>query len=149
TAVRDHHEDRADDAHEQVAADEEPGRILERTWDGDGHAQCREHEHSAKQLDLCATGVEPVHRPGRVVPTPPHRGEHHDGLCGPLPGEMLDQQVRQLDDREDVDQVEEELDGGHLGAAVPGAGECSGGHRGYLRVVGKAVVAHLERASGC
>ena len=127
-AVGDHHEHRTEEAHEQVAPDEEPGAVAEGAGYSDRHAQCGEHEHPGEQLHWGAARIQPVHRPGGVVPAPPHRGEHHDGLGSALPGEVLDEQVRELDDGEDVDQVEEELDRADLGSTVPDAGERDGSH---------------------
>ena len=106
---------------------------------------------TGKQLHWGAARIQPVHRPGGVVPAPPHRGKDHDGLGSTLPGEVLDEQVRELDDGEDVDQVEEELDGADLGSTVPGAGERDSSHSWRPRVcraIGSKATAPSGRPSG-
>lgn len=54
--------------------------------------------------------VELVREPGRVVPRPPDDEQHERRLGDALPGQVLEQQLRDLRDREDEDEVVEELE---------------------------------------
>ena len=102
--------------------------------------------------------VEPVGHPGRVDPRPPDDEQQEGGARHAGDGEVVDDLVRQLRDREDVDQVEEQLDrGGRLRDAVAArsqvADRCGGraGHRpGRLAGVGDDPVRREidERSAG-
>ena len=57
-------------------------------------------------------GVELVRDPGRVVPGPPDDEQAERRVPGAAPAQVVEQQVRDLRDREDEDEVVEELERG-------------------------------------
>ena len=112
---------RAPDLEEQVPADEQPGAVAERVGDPDRHEQAREHEPGEQQAHRQPVRLEPVHPPRRHVPGVDDRQRHDQGLGGRAQIDVLEQVVRELADREDVDEIEEELERRHdaLGAGLP------------------------------
>ena len=76
----------------------------------DRHQQARQHHEHQDEPDRHGVRVEPVGHPGGVVPRPVHRDEHECGFGGARPVDVRDEVVRQLGDREDVDEVEEQLE---------------------------------------
>ena len=82
--------------------------------------------------DRRRVGVELVGGPGRVVPRPPDRQQDDGGLAGALPVRCVQQRVRDLRDREDEDEVVEELERRGARVAVRRLGSGVAGHRGKL-----------------
>ena len=102
----------ATDLQRDVARREHQPLLAERLGQRGGHEQAREHHRGEHPADRGRGRIEPVGHPGRVDPGPPddeqqERRPRHAG-----DGEVAQDLVRQLCDREDVDQVEEQLDRG-------------------------------------
>jgi hypothetical protein len=74
------------------------------------HRQADQHQRDEQQAHLEALGVHPVGDPRGVGPDQPHHREQQRRLQRAADGRMVQQKVRQLRDREDVHQVEEQLD---------------------------------------
>jgi hypothetical protein len=110
-ATKSHDEEaRPADLQHQIAGDEQPSASGECIADRRGHQQAREHEPDEQRLDWPLVGVEPVRAPGRHVPRIDDR-ERHDQRLGTGPQvDVLEQVMRQLPDREDVDEIEEQLE---------------------------------------
>jgi hypothetical protein len=112
---------RGDECKEAVAPDldcdvgggEEQRLVAERLRDRDRHQEAGQHQRDQQQTDDDRAGIELVGDPGRVVPRPPDDEQHERRLSGPLPRQVLEQQVRYLRDRKDEDEVVEELERGH------------------------------------
>jgi hypothetical protein len=112
-----HHEAGAPDLHERVsAAHHEPERA-ERVGQGGGHRQADQHEQHEHEPDLQPIRIEPVRYPRRVGPGQPHHRQQDRGLHRARDRRRAEQMVRELCDREDVHQVEEQLDVGDSLAA--------------------------------
>ena len=102
----------ATDLQRDVARREQQPLLAERLRQRGGHEQAAEHHRGEHPADRRRGRVEPVRHPRRVDPRPPddeqqERGPRHAG-----DGEVVEDLVRQLGDREDVDEVEEQLDRG-------------------------------------
>ncbi len=93
-----------------VGAREQQRAVAEGVRDRDRHPEAREHAEHQDQAHADPVGVEPVDHPGRVDPRPPDDEQQERGLRRARPGEVVQQQVRELRDREDVDEVEEQLE---------------------------------------
>ena len=103
---------RAPDLDEQVAGDEQPRAPVEGVGDRDRHEQAGEHQPDQQQPHRQPVRVEPVRPPRDHVPRVEDR-ERHDHRLGAGPQvDVLEQVVRELPDREDVDEVEEQLERG-------------------------------------
>ena len=104
------------DLHEGVRAADGQPPPRERERQGGRHDQAGQGQREQHQPDRDPLGVQPVGDPGGVGPDQPHHGQQQQGLQRALDAAVVDQVVGQLGDREDVDQVEEQLDVGHAGA---------------------------------
>ena len=91
------------------AREEQPVRT-EGLRNRDRHQEAAEHDSHQEQADRDRVGIELVRHPGRVVPGPPDDEQHERRLSCALPGQVVEQQVRDLGDREDEDQVVEQLE---------------------------------------
>ena len=74
-------------------------------------------------------GIELVRDPGRVVPRPPDDEQHERRVADPLPRQVLEQQVRDLRDREYEHEVVEELERRHTLPLLGTPAELIGAHR--------------------
>ena len=83
--------------------------------------QHRPHRPEHRDPDDALLGVDRVRQPGVRGPGPPEHAEHEQALSQTCPGRVGDHEPRHLRDREDEDQVEEELERGDalLGALLP------------------------------
>ena len=77
----------------------------------------REHEDKQEQPNRRALGIEPVGDPGGVNPDPPDGEKKQTGAERAEEREVLEQEVRELRNREHKDEIEEQLDVGHAGVA--------------------------------
>jgi hypothetical protein len=98
------------DLDRDVRAGEEEGVRSEGLRDRYGQQEAREHEPDEQQPDGGRLRIELVRDPRRVVPGPPHDEEHDRGLPHAGPGQVREQQVRDLRDREDEHEVVEQLE---------------------------------------
>jgi hypothetical protein len=109
-AQRHHHEDAAPDLLDGVGAAHHPAPAAERLRQRRAHRQADQHRRDEQQPDLDAFRVHPVGDPGRVGPERPDHREQQRRLQRAPHGQLTQQEVRQLRDREDIHQVEEQLD---------------------------------------
>jgi len=107
---RDHHEPAADDLDRDVSRRETDRLVAERPGDLGGHDEADQHQREHQHAHRRQVGIDPVGRPGGVVPGPPDREEEHERLDRAAQGEVVEEVLRELRDREDIDEVEEELD---------------------------------------
>ena len=98
------------DLDRDVRAGEQQRAAAERPRDRDRHHEAREHDRQHEQPHRDGVRVELVRDPGRVVPRPPDDEQDEQRLSGAAPGQVVEQQVRDLRDREDEDEVVEELE---------------------------------------
>jgi hypothetical protein len=103
-------EGRPPDLEEQVAGDEQPRAIAERVGDRDRHEQAREHQPDEQQPHRQPLRLEPVRSPRGHVPRVNDREGHDHRLRARPQIEVLAQVMRELADREDVDEIEEQLE---------------------------------------
>jgi hypothetical protein len=103
---------RAPDLEEQVPGYEQPRAPVERVGDRDRHEQAGEHQPDEQNAHRQPVRVEPVRPPRGHVPGVDDR-ECQDHRLGARPQiHVLDQVVGELSDREDVDEVEQQLERG-------------------------------------
>jgi hypothetical protein len=99
---------------EQIRGAEEHGVVSERAGDGEGSAEHRAHCAENRQPDAAFVDVRRARQPGVGNPRPPERGEDEQSAQDSTPRRVVREQARDLRDREDEDQVEEELERGDL-----------------------------------
>jgi len=80
----------------------------------DGAALANHLNDSAKRLDTALVDVDRARQPGVERPCPPDGGEHEHPAQESTPGRMMDEEARDLGDREHEDEVEEQFEGGDL-----------------------------------
>ena len=83
--------------------------VAERVGHAEGDDQQRRHRGEDDQPHRALLGVDHAGQPGVADPGPPEHAEHQQALGHPLPGRVVGHQRRALGDREDEDEVEEEL----------------------------------------
>jgi hypothetical protein len=87
------------------------------------HEERAHHGEHEQPLEALVRG-DVVGEPGVGAPGPPQRGQHQQALPEPLPGRVVRHEQGDLGQREDEDQVEEELERRYalLGAVRPRLG---------------------------
>jgi hypothetical protein len=78
----------------------------------DRERRCQERPHRGEHeeaLDPLLRG-DVVRQPGIAAPGPPEQGEHEHALAEALPGRVVRHEQGDLGQREDEDEVEEELE---------------------------------------
>ena len=123
----------AADLDRHVGAGEQQRPLPPRGGDRDRHQQAAEHHPDHESAHGRGARVELVRRPGRVVPRPPDGEQDHRGLTGARPVQVrevvIEQVMGDLRDREDEDEVVEELQRRGAGMAVGGRLAAEAGHR--------------------
>ena len=110
--------------------------------------EARQHQHEQQQPHRRLLRVEPVGDPGGEHPHPPHRHEQQQRLeRAPAGVRSVEQAMRQLGDREDEDEVEEQLDEGDLAVRRAGRGRRSSPWRVKNPVILQR--ASWSRVAGC
>jgi hypothetical protein len=108
-----------------VEADREregEGEVAEGLLDAERDDQHRRHRGEDDQADHPGLGVDDAGQPGVADPRPPEHAEDQEALHQARPGLVMRHQRRALGDREDEDEVEEELQRRHpLALAADGA----------------------------
>ena len=93
-------------------------------------------------------GVQGVGEPGVAGPRPPDRRQHQHPLAEALPGRVGGHQAGDLGEREDEDEVEEELERGDLRSSSVGSGldgpGVSSSPPSTLRIMRRRLVGALE-----
>ena len=92
-----------------VRAGEEQRPAPERLRNRHGQHEAQEHEREHEEPHHDRVRVEHVRHPGRVVPRPPHDEQDEQRLRRAAPGQVGQQQVGHLRDREHEDEVVEQL----------------------------------------
>jgi hypothetical protein len=105
-------EQKAADLDRDVRAREQKAVLPERFGDGDCHREAREHHREQKEAHRDRVRVDLARDPRRVVPRPPDDEEREQRVAGSGPAQVVEQQLRELRDREDEDEVVEELERG-------------------------------------
>jgi hypothetical protein len=121
------HDEKHAPAHlqKQVAGDEQPRAVAEGVLDRDGHEQAGEHQPDERHAHRQRVRIEPVRAPRDHVPGVEDGERQDDRLGARTEIEVCDQVVRELADRDDVDEVEEQLERRDvaLGAGLPRDGD--------------------------
>jgi hypothetical protein len=107
---REHDEARPTELQHDVGDREHPGPFAERIGDRDAHDEGHEREGDHGAAHRQPDGVEPVRHPGRRDPAPPERDDHDRALEGAERILVLVEVGRELREREDEDEIEEQLD---------------------------------------
>ena len=108
-AQGDDEEEAAADVDGDVHPREDQAPLAERVGQRDRHHEGAEHGGEDQQLDRRPLRVVQVGYPHRVGPDPPDREQQYQQLEGATPGEALDQAWRELGDRQDQPQIEEQF----------------------------------------
>jgi hypothetical protein len=95
-----------------VARREQQAVLAQRLGQGRGHEQAGEHHSCEQRPDRGRRRVKPVDHPRCADPCPPDDQQQEEGARHAADREVAEDQVGELRDREDVDEVEEQLDGG-------------------------------------
>ena len=116
----------ADHLQGDVRDREQQGAVAERLRDRDRHQQAGEHHDQQHDADRRAVRVERSWSSTSCSSSPTTRRAAGTAVCErPGPGQVIQQQVRQLRDREHEDQVEEQLERWSRAAPRPPAGRGS------------------------
>ena len=87
--------------------------LAERLGHGQRGDQERRHRGEHDEAHRALLGIDDARQPRVSGPGPPQQRQHHHALGDPLPGGVLDHQRGALGQREDEDEVEEELERSH------------------------------------
>jgi hypothetical protein len=119
-----------------IGAGEQHGLVAECLRHAQRHHQQCGHRTEDREANDALLWVDHAREPGVADPRPPEQGEHEQSLPELGPGRICGHQRRALRDRQDEDQVEEQLERGHplLGAH----------HRGQARGVRGGGGAHAR-----
>ena len=125
------------DADEPVGEGEDQGQVAEGLRHAERDDQQRRHRAEDHQADRSLLGVDDAGQPGVSDPRPPDHAEDQQALGEARPGGFVRHQRSALGDREDEDEVEEELQRRYpafpflaeFGAQAGLARMVSGGHR--------------------
>ncbi len=98
------------DTHDRVRAREDERVVAEHVRDGERRHEHRDHGAEHHDPDLALLGIDGVRQPGVGGPRPPEDAEHDEALREPGPGRVAADQRGDLREREDEDEVEEELE---------------------------------------
>ena len=127
-----HDEQRAAHLDHHVADGEHQPGGAEGAEQGGARDQAGQHHGEQHHAHGHGVGVEPVRDPAGVLPAQPHGEPQDQRVQRAHQGQVVQQAVGDLGDREDVHQVEEQLDEGDAGfvavAAAQQVGACEKGH---------------------
>ena len=121
------HVARAQKSHHDIGAHEQTRAPLERVGDRHGHQDRAGHQRDHQETPGGVVRIDPVRGPCGVVPRPPDGGEERGGLNRAGPRHVLQQEMRELDDREDVNEIEKQLHVRHAHMRSGRAGAQGGG----------------------
>ena len=110
----DQEEDDLPDPNRPVGERELGREVSERVRHGDRGDQEGGHRGEQGDPHPALLGIDDAGQPRVSDPGPPEQGEDHQPMPEPSPGRVLRHQRRALGEREDEDQVEEQLEGQHL-----------------------------------
>ena len=110
---RDPEKDRLADLHRGVGDGKPQSAPVKCRRDRGRQHQSAEHHRKQQQANRGLFRIEPVGDPGGVDPHPPHREKQQRDLQYAQRREMSQQRMRDLRDRKDEDEIEEQLGIGH------------------------------------
>jgi hypothetical protein len=99
-----------EEANEEVGDAEQDGVVAERARHGQRDAEHRRHRGEHHQPNATLVDVRRARQPGVGAPRPPKRRKNEHPAEDSTPGRVVREQGRDLGDRENQDQVEEELE---------------------------------------
>ena len=99
------------DADYCIGAGEDEGVVAEHVGHGQRRHEHRHHGAEHDEPDLALFGIDGVRQPGVRRPGPPEDAEHDEAFRESRPGGVAADQRRDLREREDEDEVEEQLEG--------------------------------------
>src|ERR1700730_11974093 len=108
----------ASDLHRGIRGANDESGCLECMWDCSRGDQTDEHHRKQEPPYRQLVRVKKVDEVRSRCPDGPHHSKEHGGLDDTLDGGVIEEVMRQLGDRERIDEVEEELNIGH--ASQPG-----------------------------
>ena len=98
------------DVHDQESDSEHDTVTAERVGDGQCGDEHRRHRKQHRPPDRTHFRIDRVRQPGVGGPRPPERGEDQEPVPEPAPRRIVRQHGRHLREREDEDEVEEQLE---------------------------------------
>ena len=116
-----------------IASAKASAEVAERLRHADRGDQHRRHRGEEDEPDRARLGVDHAGQPGVADPGPPEHAEHQQSLRQPRPGRVVRHQRGALGDREDEDEVEEELQRRHPLALAADGAQARGVGRGLRR----------------
>ena len=121
-------------AHRPVGQGEVERELVEGLGDADRDDQECSHGREDDDAHGALLGIDHARQPRVTRPRPPEHPEHQQALRQPFPGRVVEHQRGALGDRENEDEVEEELERhhplpfAHHGTEPRGARACRRGH---------------------
>jgi hypothetical protein len=110
-AARGESEQRAvHDVDDEEGNAEQDAVIAERRRDGKRRDEHGGHRHQQRRKHNALIGIDRIRQPGIGRPRPPERCEDQQPLPEPTPRRIVQQHPRDLRERQDEDEVEEELE---------------------------------------
>ena len=131
-------------AHHAIGQGELQRQLVEGLGDADPDDQERGHGGEDHDAHRALLGIDHAGQPRVARPRPPEHPEHQHTLAQPRPGRVIGHQRGALREREDEDEVEEELEWHHplpfaQGGAEPGSARARlGGHDANHPCIGAA-----------
>ena len=98
------------DIHDQEGDSEHDTFVAERLGDGQRSDEHRRHRNHDRAPDRALIGIDGVRQPGVRRPRPPERAENQEPVPDAGPRRVVREHGRDLREREDEDEVEEELE---------------------------------------
>jgi hypothetical protein len=98
------------EADDRVGAGEQERLVAERAGHAQRHDEERGHGGEHHQPHGALLRVDHARQPGVADPRPPHHAEHQQALGEALPGRLVGHQRGALRQRQDEDEVEEQLE---------------------------------------
>ncbi len=126
----DRKEQQLEQTHDQIRDPEQDGVCVEGFRDGERDDEHRSHRREHARAHRPLLGLERVRQPGIAGPRPPERREDEQPAADPVPRRVVRHEQRDLRDRVDEDEIEEELERGDPLLTL--------GHRWRLRNVAQA-----------
>jgi hypothetical protein len=133
-----------DDA--EVSEPEREARSAEGGRDREGEHEIRAHGREEDEPSRDALHVHRIGHPRVAAVHPPDHGEHHDDAQKPAAVRGIEQHRRELRQREDEDEVEEELERRDPLRLIR-LGRCC--HRRIVRIRSLTIGVRRERPGGC
>ena len=121
TPHRPDEEQRPPHLHRDISARKGQPARFERLRQRGGKDQPEQHQNQQRQSHRQLFGIQPVRDPRRKDPHPPDREHQQQRLHRSQRRKMPDERMRELGDREDKNEIEEQFDKTYLPVLVPAA----------------------------